>query len=40
MVVGTGEKLDRPLPKATLDWLTKNGIAVEQMDTVCMCVCT
>jgi uncharacterized protein len=34
VVVGAGEKLDKPLPKATVDWLAKQGIAVEQMDTV------
>lgn len=33
-MVGSGEKLDRPLPQATREWLTKQGIAVEQMDTV------
>ena len=34
MIVGAGEKLDRPVPQATVDWLAKQGVAVEQMDTV------
>ncbi len=34
MIVGAGEKLEKPLPKATEEWLAKQGIAVEQMDTV------
>lgn len=37
VIVGSGEKLERPLPKETLEFMAAKGIAVEHMDTASAC---
>lgn len=34
VVIGTGERFDKPVAKEAIEFLTSKGVVVEQMDTV------